>query len=938
MTSKNTKKENAARAPQSRPSYRMTAAERRAAVVQAAIPLAMAIVALVVIRESDRKAFKEFVSMLEKVLISRQGDLPGASTVLTLGARLVERTPESDALRQSLGAIPYYVPGSKVVVGWLFDIEGTLYFLGLYSAAKTIYEMNDTNNVQMTNAFTSALESVVREYKVTHLYTGPMSRVLRSKDVAVGLKDSLITMGTTLHFTQEGTMRMSDAAARQNWDTWALFVEMAYRQTVVGLMNGVHNLIVSDRWPKAEEQLPAFGYKFKDDGDSTVVPDLAQLEMVRDFLKWCAEDQAKTSNEEIARRLGDKYGWGSSILRKRDAKDDSATIADAKHPATAVRNLLKKGYEVWQTGVYVYKADLPPLVAVQELDDRIQPYCVTVGNHRFIEYPMTFNHDLLPEGRWAEPEVFEAAARRLPSRGEKSPKGRAATDQERKPLAGLAEWIEGDQQYALSAAHADAYLLIGRSATNALDEFDRRSGWSTKTKNAPMAKITPAKLHKALAESIIGALEHDGVAWARTTNGLQVVATDTDVNGLIEDSARLRQQIDKKQTALEIALEEGYRDQAAKAMNALEDLTAQLRDVEQQVASAHAALEHARPLASSEADVSDLVARLAQLAQTEDKAPAELNSALSTLIPTLRVKLDADELNLTVTAHVRVKTDDGNLILGPITCKVPNQLRHLAGARREKLLEYILADGMRMEDAAAAAGYTDVQAARRRANELLIETVPSRFLRAAIIDCPIAETKQVVWEMHLSQKEGRPFSTPDTVTAAFATHVKQTYSAADRAWTISWASDSFTAGRRALAFVDAGGENGVRWTELLKHTAEEITPAMVPYFSEELLRGKGKSRAAGYDPLVERGPKFHSHNPDRRVLARRCPYCDARTLTHLLRVPEVVGGLICTGCRRAPALPQIVFPQDYLRNWAGPRGIGKGRKAEHTSGTHEAEG
>jgi hypothetical protein len=935
MSKSKTKTAASGRQPQSRPSYRLTSAERLAAVNEEITKRSKKDVALVVIRESDRKAFREFVAMLEKVLVSRQGELPGAATVLSLGERLVERTPEADALRTSLGAIPYYVPGSKVVVAWLFDIEGTKYLLGLYSAAKTIYEMSDTHTARMTNAFTSTLESIVREYGVTQLYTGPMNRILRSKDVAVGLKDALITTGTVLHFTVEGRMAMSDASARQNWDTWALFVEMAYRQTVIGLMNGTHNLIVSDRWPKAENQLPAFGYKFNAPGDSTVIPDLEQLDMVRDFLKWCAEDPAETSNEEIAQRLADKYKWGSAILRQRDARDEAATIADAKHPAAAVRNLLRKGLEVWQTGTYVYKTDLPPLVALQELDDRIQPYYKTVGNQRFVEYPMSFNHDLLPEGGWADEETFKAAARRLPSQDERPATGRAAGIQDRKPLAGIAEWIEQEKQYAISAAHGMFYLLIERNADCALDAFSRRAGWTNEEKTAPIATMDPAELHKTLAEAVIKTLDQDGVAWSRTATGLEVVATTTDINVLIEDSAKLRQQIDKKQTALDIALEEGYRDQAAKTMAALETLNSELRIAEQAIASAHANMEHSRPLAATEADVTDLATRMAELAETANQAPAELNSALNSLITSLRAELEPDELNVKLTAHVRIKTDDGNLILGPISCRVPNHQRKHAGARREKLLEYILADGMRLPEAAAAAGYTDIQAARRRANEMLTETVPSRFLRSAIIDCPIQETKAVVWEMHKSKQENRPFVTPGNVTAAFAAHIKQTYGSEERSWTIAWAADSHTAGRRALDFIKAAGEDGVRWTELLKHTAEDVAPAMVPYFSEELLRGKGHSRGAGYDPLVEKGAKFHSQNPDRKVTARRCPFCDTRTLTHIMRVPEIVGGLVCTECRKAPATPQVTFPEAYMKMWAGPRGIGKGRKVEHTAGTQE---
>jgi hypothetical protein len=135
-----------------------------------------------------------------------------------------------------------------------------------------------------------------------------------------------------------------------------------------------------------------------------------------------------------------------------------------------------------------------------------------------------------------------------------------------------------------------------------------------------------------------------------------------------------------------------------------------------------------------------------------------------------------------------------------------------------------------------------------------------------------------------------------------------------------------------LAFIQEAGDEGARWLDVLKLTAETFDPKMVDYFRTEMLKGK----AAKYTPVVEKGPKFHNSNPDRRVLLRRCPFCHTRTLTHVLHVPEVPGGQLCTSCQKAPGVPGVVFPDAYMKHWCGPRGLGKGRQPEQNSGTHEA--
>ena len=113
------------------------------------------------------------------------------------------------------------------------------------------------------------------------------------------------------------------------------------------------------------------------------------------------------------------------------------------------------------------------------------------------------------------------------------------------------------------------------------------------------------------------------------------------------------------------------------------------------------------------------------------------------------------------------------------------------------------------------------------------------------------------------------------------------------------------------------------------------------YLKEELIRGKGAQNDGKdrfrivNDPVIEATGSLHNRVKDRKVRARKCPFCHTRTLTHVVRVPEVLGGMLCTACRRSPHTPTVVFPEDYLRMWVGPRGVGLGKNGGPGVGTKE---
>jgi hypothetical protein len=241
---------------------------------------------------------------------------------------------------------------------------------------------------------------------------------------------------------------------------------------------------------------------------------------------------------------------------------------------------------------------------------------------------------------------------------------------------------------------------------------------------------------------------------------------------------------------------------------------------------------------------------------------------------------------------------------------------------------------MREAEAMAESGYDSLPHMRRRITKMLADVVPSTYLRSAIVDCPIPETKAVVWEMLDASLNGRAFAIPEGVDRAFATHIRNTYGADGFAWAVSWAAQSHELPRAVIEYVLACGPDGAKALDLQRYASTLGGRNFTQNFIGLAYRGMRKGTE--YEPILERGEGFKKNNPDRKFLALRCPFCDTRTLTHTLRVPEVPGGVICTSCRRVPSLPTVIFPEDYLRNWDGPRGVGIEGKLSGETGTTEA--
>jgi hypothetical protein len=195
--------------------------------------------------------------------------------------------------------------------------------------------------------------------------------------------------------------------------------------------------------------------------------------------------------------------------------------------------------------------------------------------------------------------------------------------------------------------------------------------------------------------------------------------------------------------------------------------------------------------------------------------------------------------------------------------------------------------------------------------------------------------RRIIWAEYEARRTERPFRTPKGIPAAYAQHVRATYTSRTQ-WAAYWCDDA-TATQTAVDIVAAHGAAGIRWDELVERLEQENPDATSRHALQELTIGRGSgnaNRRVTFEPVLDRDELWHRHNEKRKVRARTCPHCDKQTMTHIVRAPEVPGGLICTSCRRTAGSDRSLrMPDWYLERWIGPRGIAKNADSRRTGTT-----
>lgn len=899
---------------------------------------------LVIIRESAKKSLKvegteasEFEKMANHTLLSGAvKNLEGVEQIRAVAKEIVGSDSRAQELREKFGAETLY--DNRLVIGYKIIIGEVIYLLCVYSAAKVNIRVND-NIINMDNAFTLAVARLVNQYNIKHLYIGRFDRLVRHQTAMSELITAL-SFNKTKVYAEGAIYDMGVDSGKDSFRIQGLVGEKTYLSAVSNLTNGWYELVEDGQWPKAESHLPAIGYKFRGDNDRVVVPDTTKIDLVRDIIEWAADETL--TDYDIAVKLAEKWQYKSEIKASRGEHPEGILITELRYPQTAVRNLLRRGLPLWSTGSYSYKAAVPYHIDEGKINSRSKHRVEELDAYtRQVSWDIDFHHELLPEGRWVENEKIGKAMKRITDRTEKKARGRQASRHiERKPMSGIVEWVDGETQYHLSARNSRNYKLISRPACQARDDEGRSMGWTDEERANIIAVINPKELHEALADTIVEAIDSKGVSWNRL-----VAFTSTANSAASADVARI-DELSRMAEAVQAEIEDAELDiKMAKEIEAYETAKERMKVAEakrrehaaliSRIAQARASVNDMKDLrVNAHANVSDLVAALAALRKTENQAPAELNLTLRHILCDTRMEKSDDNLKVKVTTNVRVTSDDGVVILGPITATVKNAQQELKASRSELILALVLRDGKTMAEVGAEIEFTDLDYVKHLAMDQLKSTgvVPSKGLRSALIDCPIADVKRVVWAEIEARSTGKAFRVPAGIDSSYAAHVRSTYVDPDLLWTLSWASDNPERARNAVELVSRSEdpEVGVLWNGFIEAVSAGIThPSSIRYLNEELVLGKGlnndktsKGNRVAYEPIVERLGEWHRHNKTRSVRLRQCPNCNERTLTHIIRVPEVSGGLLCTSCRKAPSLPTVTFPEDYLRNWTGPRGHG----------------
>ncbi len=286
---------------------------------------------VVVIRESAKKAARGVAGKTEFALIGQQTldrhdvrDLPGAAVLRPMLDELIANNAAGRALRESLNALTITDPHHpRVVIGHLIKFDDVAYFLCVTSAKKpTIKVENDI--VDMSNAFTVALAQLVTKYGVKHLHAARLDRLIRNEIVAKDLMAALTHCGTLVH-GGSADYNMNNPQEAMMFSMMGAIAAGSVKGTITGLTNGWHAIAERGEWPFAETALPGAGYRLVSETDLRIIPDSAQLDLVRDLIGWAADPELTLT--DIATKLAQAHG---SATRPRP----SSTPATQRPPSS----------------------------------------------------------------------------------------------------------------------------------------------------------------------------------------------------------------------------------------------------------------------------------------------------------------------------------------------------------------------------------------------------------------------------------------------------------------------------------------------------------------------------------------------------------------------------------------------------------------------------
>lgn len=849
---------------------------------------------LFVIRESGEYEYELLLKMLEQTLQPFADD-PAVRRALELGIDPIRSTKRGNDLRSQLRARQLFsTDGKRRPIGVLFRIGDDWFLYLLASAGK--------KSVQGDNEVTTIICELLDELRPQLLVTGPVSRIVRTSQNGARVAEHLKTNRTAVVAQMVAApMDLNDPGGQATWDMLVRLAEADYHATLRRLLTGTVFELRKDRYPRSALSLP-YGYRKRVvDGKPTheVEVDLSQMPIVRSIVELAA---SALSLMEIADELHARHGLLSRSTRHCD---EQVPVNQVSHPDTLVR-LLLEALPLYLDGIYRFSHE----VTIPNLDDLygfpVQRVSPQDNGHIVVDLPFG-----LPEGGWHDRALIERAiARRLTHQEPTVREDRS----EIRPLASMVGWFDKQHEYRLSTED-DRYCLRRRPLDDSTDAKGRPRGFGSYDGEI-IGSFRDSELHGILADALLELS-------AGVPSDIPCPYADAgDVESIEAEQRAARDAAATARTEATLATSEDarkhYRELAEHHQAEADQLTAELG-------------QRQRTLAVDELrmDATQIAACISGLRMAQPFGPIELHHALRRLVRNVRIDARPRDPRATLRFEVEARTNQGVVNLGPITRTLPN---HAIGCgpkdpgwaegfaeRRRALIRYVL-----LEEASAADRLTLMRSfpsVKRKWHEQVVDALepllPNRQALSALIDCPVADVRRAVLGPLLDPGVGHDLD-PD-----LAAEICRVYRDPNFEWTKSWCPGGMDRRRTVLRFIDRYDTgDGIPFAVLRDHL-QISEPEVYKLIGARADGTKYSVGTVGTHPCLEDVGGWYQDGSrkrgrERRVRVRPCPHCGERRLIQPLKVPEVPGQLLCTGCRRDP-VSGLAYPDSYLLPWDGPQ-------------------
>lgn len=855
-------------------------------------------------RESGEYDYMLLQKMIEQTLDPLR-HIQAVDMALALGVKPILRGPEGDKIRRELNATLLY-PSTGTGRRWFgvrFGIERSVFQYGLTTGART--------GLNGDNDWVDSLIDLLEEFRPRQLVAGPFSRIARVMPQFTRL-EAPIKAARTKVVTVEvpDGIDLRTNAGLDTWHSLARGAEADYRASVMRLITGTVYELKNNRYPRAGACLPPGyvknGRRGQDKHKVMVDTRPESREFVKKFIELAAGDQ---TDDEIIKALT-PLG-----LRARQPK----LVAEghtAPEEVTDPRRMLRSLYPfllTYRDGNYRFQHEMP-LPDLDELHGfpvlRAHPH-----DNGFIRVDLDFG---VPEGGWADRKLIDQAiAKRMPHGPAPAPVVRDTL----KPLSSLVRWSDAKWEYFLLAPDDDSYELRRRPAGTEETIEGRRRAF-TDDQGELIGRFAARMLHSAVARILSRAASGLPAAVPCPAAPLEPAARLVRLEQL-RDEARRRSRTaqDEVLRAQDPETKQRYRELAEKKLH-------QSRRFAAMVAREEA---KRRPAPSFTYDLNRLAGLIKILDGLEGTADAAVARALRSLVVSARIT-GAERAKPTAQFEIalRIRTDTGSIILGPVSEPVKNRAvggkpdtdeRRKGFAKRNRnILEALLLEGAPEEERRelwTTEGFTGRSYIRRMTE--VLQPIIGTAVTSAVVYCPIVDVRRAVLEPHLHHGIPPSEGFPDELSE----EIPRVYAPDGFSWPDGWCPGGMAMERQILALIDryaTDPELGLPIPVVMQTLVTTENKIYRMAHEGETPYGRREKSPAPWYARLER-IKGSKSTPG-RVRIRRCPHCGQRSLLQPLRVPEVAGYLLCVNPACHKALRSgIRYPDEFFLPWEGPQSM-----------------